>query len=54
VVTIFFTSFCSSVFSLLISLSVLPIRPISVSMPIERTLATHCHWTTMVPEKMNG
>lgn len=54
VVTIFFTSFWSNVFSLLISQSVLPIRPISVAIPIFNTLATHCHWTTMVPENMNG
>jgi len=54
VVTIFFTSFWSNVFSLFIPPSAFPIRPISVFIPIERTLTTHCHWTIIVPEKRNG
>gem|GEM_PF-1772098 len=53
-VTIFLTSFWRSVFSSVISLSAFPMRHISVFIPMEVTFATHCHWTIMLPEKMNG
>lgn len=54
VVTIFFTSFCKRVFSLLMPVSAFPMRPISVAEPMASTLTTHCHWTIMVHENTKG
>ena len=52
--TIFLTCFWSVVFSVVISPSALPIRHISVFVPIEMTLTTHCPCTIIVQEKTNG